>query len=316
MQSDCSAVTPAAVPLKQEGRVLPSGVKVEPWEAGTGRATRDPGSILKSFHETLAGRLSECLAAYLGSELNLMLQSTEYVHYREFARELPNICYLASCRIDPDGTPLILQWDAALAYAMVDLLFGGHGKIAGMDREISEIEGRVLERIGGIICEVLQVQWQIIAVKPQFEGSQPRSQLERLMPPNKTMFVLRFDVMIAENQSRLCIAVDAIVAQRLLRAIAASNSPQQSRPKQAVNEAKNHALAVPFELEMRMQDLRVAASRIMNLCVGDVIVFARRADSNATATIEDIKLFEARIARLHNRRAGQVRAVLPGGGKD
>src|SRR5690242_13826900 len=68
------------------------------------------------------------LFGYLRIHFASALASTEHLSYSEFLNSIPEITYLASCRLLPVQATALLQLDLAVAFPLIDVLLGGEGK--------------------------------------------------------------------------------------------------------------------------------------------------------------------------------------------
>jgi flagellar motor switch protein FliM len=92
--------------------------------------------------------------------LTATLVSAEHLTYREFTERIPEMTYLAACKMQPMGLTGALQLDLKVAFPIIDLLLGGEGKAAGHAGEITEIEEQIVESVARIVCRELGAAWQ------------------------------------------------------------------------------------------------------------------------------------------------------------
>ncbi len=279
----------------------------EVWDVqNSGAQSQEQLRKLNELHQGLARRLSDRLTAYLGSAVQIAPDSAEYTTYGEFLRNVPPITYMAACGVMPGDLVVLLQVDLAAALWMLDLLLGGNGRTTETQREMTDIEEQVLESVVQIVCEELQSAWKIIGSEVRFQRTQHPGDAQSITLPNEAVLAIRFDIAMGESRAKLFLAVPAMVPHTLLRRVSAAQSPERSRKPQPNLKIKKQLLACPFDLELRVEELRVPATRILELSPGNVLIFSQNTELVATMHVGDLKLFEAQIARLRNRRAAQI----------
>ncbi len=100
----------------------PAPPAVERWDVRhAGQIGRDQLQAINSLHEGFARNLTHSLGAYLRVAFSAALVSAEHLTYREFLQRVPEITYLASCRLDPTGVNAALQLDLKVAFPIIDL---------------------------------------------------------------------------------------------------------------------------------------------------------------------------------------------------
>src|SRR5205814_5542732 len=102
-----------------------------------------------------------------------------HLTYREFLSWIPEVTYLASCKLAPFNASGLMQLDLGIAFSLIDMLLGGEGAGEPPAREITEIEEQVLETAMRIICRELQSAWQALALEFQFEQRQQPGQAQQ-----------------------------------------------------------------------------------------------------------------------------------------
>ena len=150
-------------PLAQEeidalfaaARTRGSSVKEQPANAAfqpftfsrVGQINREQMRAISLLNDNFARNLTHNLGAFLRCHFQVALASAEQLPYSEFIERIPEICYVASVRLEPLGAVCGLELDLALALPMIDLLLGGEGRAAAV-RELTDIEESILGQRG------------------------------------------------------------------------------------------------------------------------------------------------------------------------
>ena len=286
----------------------PAPPAVERWDVRhAGQIGRDQLQAINSLHEGFARNLTHSLSAYLRVAFSATLVSAEHLTYREFLQRVPEITYLASCRLDPTGVNAALQLDLKVAFPIIDLLLGGEGKSLVKTREITEIEEQILDSVARIICRELGVAWQALALEIVFEERAEPGAAQRLMLSEEKTLSLSFEITMPEVRGSLNIAVPAVVSNALLRKISADWNHR--RPRRVTDSRERLMLRLldcPFQAELGAKDVRIAVSALAELAPGIVLDFARSAAEPASLLIAGREMFRASPARCGDTRAARI----------
>jgi flagellar motor switch protein FliM len=274
---------------------------VKPWDIRqTGQVGREHLRAINLVHEGFARNLTQSLGAYLGVAFKAALVSVEHLPYREFLQRVPEVTYLASCKLLPMGRTGVLQLDLAIVFPIIDLLLGGEGKSASLVREITDIEEQIIESVVRIVFRELQASWRAQGVEFVFERSQPLAQAERIMLAEEKTLSLSFEIILPDSRGTLNLAVPVVVSNALLRK---PRGPAESRER-----IRNHLLDSPFQFDFEVRNIRLPMSQLAALAAGDILMLSRRADALGTLRAGEVEMFSARVVRRGDMRAAQLLA--------
>ncbi len=291
---------------------LPSATHVELWDVRrAGQIGREQLQAITTLHEGFARNLTHSLGAYLRVVFAATLVSAEHLTFLEFLQGIPEITYLASCRLDPMGVNAALQLDLKVAFPIIDLLLGGEGKGIAATREITEIEEQILDSVARIVCRELGAAWQALALDVVFEERMETAEAPRLMTPEEKTLCLSFEITMPDVRGGLSIAVPAVVSNALLRKISADWSHR--RPRRATDSRERlmrRLLDCPFQAELGAKDVRITVSALAGLAPGKMLSFTRSAAEPASLLIAGREMFRAVPARYADTRAARVLAAV------
>ncbi len=244
---------------------------------------------------------------YLSTAFQAALVSAEHLSYRDFLQRMPEVTYLASCRLDPLGVNAVLQLDLSIAFPIVDLLLGGKGHGETLSREITEIEEQILESVVRIICRELGLTWQSLALEFCFEQRQKSAQIPHLLALDEKTLALSFEITMPDTRGTLNLAVPIVVSNALLRKISADSAYQMPRRSDGSKEQlRKRLLECPFQLGAEVLNISVPLHAMLHLSPGDLLLLPRRADATATLRVGGIPMFSALVVRHGLTRAAQI----------
>ena len=128
------------------------------------------------------GRLvSTTLPVYLRKAVQVTVASSETVTFSEFTNALANPVALGIVNFQPLGGTVIVELAATLAFTIIDRMLGGSGEPLPKNREFSEIEMSIVEKIMVICIQLLREPWKNVAeINPLLERIETNPQFEML----------------------------------------------------------------------------------------------------------------------------------------
>lgn len=262
---------------------------------------------ITALHEDFARNLTYSLAAYLRIVFTAALASAEHLTFGEFLQRVPEVTYLATCKLAPVGASALLQLDLAVAFPLIDVLLGGEGKSAPPERQITEIEEQILATVILIICRELQAVWQVLPLQFSFEERRQPDQVQHLFPAEEKTLSLSFEITVADNRGTLNVVLPAVVSSALLRKMSAdwARSKRRAQPE-AGERLRRLLLDCPFSMELGVRIPAVPVRELVRMAPGKLLVLDCPAQQPAALRVGERELFTSLVARRSTARAAQV----------
>jgi len=307
-QQEIDALVRAA---RSGGKVEPQGPaepKVDLWDARrAGQIGLEQLRAINLLHEGFARNLTHSLGAYLRVVFAATLVSAEHLTYREFQQNIPELTYLAACRLEPMGVSGALQLDLKVGFPIVDLLLGGEGRSLAAARDITEIEEQILESVARIVCRELGAAWQAVSLEVSFDKRLETGEALRLLAPDEKILSLSFEIVMPDVRGGLNLAVPAVVSNALLRKISADWTYRQPRRAAHIRQQlMRRLLECPFPVELGAKDVRAPVEELSAMAAGKMLTFLRSASQPASLLIAGVEMHRAIPARRGNFRAARV----------
>ena len=282
---------------------------VTPWDGRlAGQIGQEHMQAINRLHQAFARNLTHSLGAYMRIEFEAALVSGEHLSYAEFLQSIPDVTYLASCKLAPTAASILLQLDLAVAYPLIDVLLGGEGKGQAPARGITEIEEQILETVMHIICRELQVAWQALSLELQFEHRQHPGQVEQLMPAAEKILLMSFEITLPDSRGALNLVVPALISSTLLRKISERPPAKPRLRVESERRLRSRLMNCPFEAELVMPSLRVPLRALAEMSPGSSLGLGRSTEHPATLFVAGQEMFTASVVRHGQARAAQLLA--------
>ncbi|RJP32340.1 MAG: hypothetical protein C4527_06180 [Candidatus Omnitrophota bacterium] len=121
--------------------------------------TQDQVDTLHSIHQHVARLFSGSLLSFLRCESHVDLVSTDQITYEEFYRSLPNPTFIVLLTVEPIGEKMVVEFSPTVSFPVIDRLAGGYGNVFLRNRESTELEEILLEKVVYRLLDCLQEAW-------------------------------------------------------------------------------------------------------------------------------------------------------------
>lgn len=266
---------------------------------------------ISTLHEGYARNLTHSLGAYLRVLFDVNLVSVEQLLYREFLGRVPDIVYLASVNLAPDGGVALLQMDLSLAFVIIDLLLGGQGQPPATLRDLTEIEDEILESVVRVLCRELSTTWQTVGIATEFDERQVPAAAQHLMPPTDKSLALSFEIRVADARGALNFVFPASASTVLLRKLARDWSRFRAKTaSESERRLRQLLLDCEFLVDLALPPCEVTFQRLLEVEAGDVLTLSLPAAAAADLRIAGREYFQAQPVRTGRTRGAKILASL------
>ena len=281
------------------------------------RPDRIPKSQVRAIHllhDTFVRNLVSSLSAYLRSYLTVNLVSVEQLSYAEFLDGLPSPTCIVSLGLSPYDGNGVLELNPSLVFPIIEMLLGGTGKSsANIQRDITEIEQRLLDGLFRIILQDLREAWKAVtSVDFAIESMETEPQLLHVLAPNEAVVSIGIEVRIGETVGMMNIALPSIVIKMMRHKFDQQWSVRKTHASE-IEQARilrilrQGTLAV----EARMEGPKFTVGDLLGLRPGHLLVFDFPVDRPVDMLVNGTRKFTAHVVSTGRKRACQVEAIRP-----
>ena len=281
------------------------------------RPDRIPKSQVRAIHllhDTFVRNLVSSLSAYLRSYLTVNLVSVEQLSYSEFLDGLPSPTCIVSLGLSPYDGNGVLELNPSLVFPILEMLLGGTGKSsAAIQRDVTEIEQRLLDGLFRIILQDLREAWKAVtSVDFTIDSMETEPQLLHLLAPNEAVVSIGIEVRIGETVGMMNIAMPSIVIKMMRHKF----DQQWSVRKTHASLAEQHRILrvlreAPLTVEARMEGPTLTVQDLLCLREGHLLVFDYPVDRSIEISVNGAGKFTAQVVSTGKKRACQIDLVRP-----
>lgn len=261
------------------------------------------------------GRLiSTNLPAYLRKNIQVEVMSSEAVTYSEFANALSNPVILGIVNFTPLKGTIIIELAANLGYAMIDRMLGGVGRPLERNREFSEIELTIMERIMNVCVNLLREPWQnVVAIEPRLERIETNSQFAQIISPSEMTAIITLHIRIGDVEGFMNICLPFITLEAVMDKLNTKYwfSTMQNKDEESHAGAIKYLIAkAEMPIKAVLGNSTISVNDFINMHVGDIIRLDSKVNQELDIYVGNIKKFTALPGASGDAYAVRVTSIL------
>ena len=264
---------------------------------------------LEIIFEHFGRLLATNLPAYLRKSV-----SVEVVIYSEFSNALSNPVLLGVVGMDPLMGNVIMEMASNLGFAIVDRLLGGVGNSLEKERDFSEIELSILERVFTICVNLLHEPWEnVVEITPRLNRIETNSQFAQIISPSETIAIVTINLKIGDVEGLMNICLPYTTLEPVMDKLntkywfSTMKEKDSNSYEAAIENIIDNAL-IPMKAVLGTSKINV--QDFVNLQLGDIIRLDRKVDDELEVYVGNIKKFKALPGYSDNKYAVRVTEIL------
>lgn len=261
------------------------------------------------------GRLvANNLPLYLRKNVQITVSSSETVIFSEFSNALSNPVILGIVNFNPLHGQMILEISSNLGFAMIDRMLGGQGLPMEKEREYSDIELVILEKIMIVCMQLMKDPWKnVIDINPFLERIETNPQFAQIIAPNDMIAIVTLNVKIGDVEGYMNMILPFSTLEDVMDKL------NTKFWYSTMKEASEEDFSVYVESMIRRVDVPVKAvlgksmitvNDFVNLQRGDIIRLNRKASDELAIYVGNIKKFMAMPGKSDDSYAVRVTQVI------
>lgn len=269
---------------------------------------------LEIIFEHFGRLLATNLPAYLRKSVSVDVVNSEVVIYSEFSNALSNPVLLGVVGMDPLMGNVIIEMASNLGFAIVDRLLGGVGNSLEKERDFSEIELSILERVFTICVNLLHEPWEnVVEITPRLNRIETNSQFAQIISPSETIAIVTINLKIGDVEGLMNICLPYTTLEPVMDKLntkywfSTMKEKDSNSYEAAIENIIDNAL-IPMKAVLGTSKINV--QDFVNLQLGDIIRLDRKVDDELEVYVGNIKKFKALPGYSDNKYAVRVTEIL------
>lgn len=276
--------------------------------------SKDHLRTLEIIFENYGRLLSTNLPAYLRKNVQVEVVNAEANTYSEFANALSNPVILGVVNFAPLEGNIIIELSANLGFTIVDRMLGGGGAPLERNRDFTEIELIILERVLEVCTNLLVDPWEsVVSIEPRLERIETNSQFAQFISPGEMTAIITMSVKIGsvEGLMNICIpysCVEPVIDKLNTKYWYSSMKESDSGAYQEVIEDIIDYAKIPVKAMLGRSTISV--NDYINIQIGDIIKLDTKVNDELEVYEGNIKKFTALPGATSDSYAVRVTSVI------
>lgn len=261
---------------------------------------------LQVIHGNYARRLGNFLSAYLRVPVQFQLLSASQVTYEEFVFSLPVPSLVTVFNMSPEMGNAMLETNPSFVFPLIDIIFGGEGRVVKQDRQMTDIEITVMKHINMKLLNNLSYVWEDIAnLEPQVESMDTNPQFNQMCASTETVALLSFSTQIKDSEGLINLCFPYITLENIMPKLTAQFWFKQQTARDTSDSFKRDILKqlerANLELSAVLGKTTVTMGDFLKFREGDIIQLSRREGDDLDIYLQDELLFKGQPGQTYGQ---------------
>jgi len=269
---------------------------------------------LEIIYEHYGRLVSTNLPVYLRKNIQVNVASSETVTFEEFTNSLSNPVILGIINFAPLPGTIIVELSCNLGFAMIDRMLGGQGNPLEKNRDFSEIEMTILEKIIIVCMQLMREPWKnVVDVSPMLERIETNPQFAQVIAPSDMVAIVTLNMKIGDVEGFMNICLPFFTLENVMDNLNTKFWYSTMKESDDGNyeeyiEAMIRRVDVPVKAILGMSSISV--NDFVCLQPGDIIRLDKNVDNELNVYVGNIKKFTALPGSSKDKYAVRVTSVI------
>jgi flagellar motor switch protein FliM len=268
---------------------------------------------IQSLHENYARQFSTTLTNFLRTFVEVELVSVDQLTYAEFTMSISNPSCIYVFTMPPLEGSAIFEINPALVFFIVDRLFGGQGRLSEQNRELTQIERSVLNRIVERGLADLKSVWSNVGeFTPQVDIYETNPQFVQIAPPSETVILVSLEVHMQNASGLMSICFPYLVLESIIPSLTGESWMSSMTAPTSETRAilEQEIKEVDITLSTVIGTSTLSLRNLLQLQQGDVLCLDKSVGSELMVQIDGKTKMAARSGLIGRRKAIKITRVL------
>lgn len=269
---------------------------------------------LEIIFEHYSRLISTNLPVYLRKNVQVSVASSETVTFSEFSNALSNPVILGIVNFAPLNGTIIIDLATNLGYAMLDRMLGGTGVPLEKNREFSEIELTIIEKILVMFTQLLREPWKnVIDISPVLSRLETNPQFAQVIAPNDMIAIVTLNMKIGDVEGFVNICLPFFTLEDVMDKLNTKywfSTMQENHDEDYEIFIESMIRKVDIPIKAVLGKSTISVSDFLNLQVGDCIRLDSKVDNDMDVYVGNIKKFTALPGANKDSYAVRITSII------
>ena len=234
--------------------------------------------------------------------------------FSEFTNALSNPVILGIVDFVPLNGNIIIEMAANLGFAMIDRMLGGPGVPLEKNRDFSEIEMTILEKLMVICMQLMREPWKnVVDINPVMERIETNAQFAQVIAPSDMIAIVTMNVKIGDVEGHMNICLPFFTLEDVMDKLNTKYwfSTMQKNDSQNYGEHIETLIRrIDIPVKAVLGKSQVSVNDFINLQPGDIIRLGTGVSSEMDVYVGNIRKFTALPGSSQDKYAVRITSVI------
>lgn len=269
---------------------------------------------LEIIYEHYGRLISTNLPVYLRKNVQVSVSSSEAVIYSEFSNALSNPVILGIVNFSPLNGNIIVELSTNLGFAMIDRMLGGQGLPLEKNREFSEIEMIILQKLMVVCMQLMHESWKnVLDVDPILERIETNAQFAQIIAPGDMIALIALNIRVGDTEGYMNICLPFFTLESVMDNLNTKfwySTLQKQDHSDYEEQIESLIKRVDVPVRAVLGKSQVSVNDFLHLQVGDIIRLDSRVETEMDIFVGNMKKFTALPGSVKDKYAVQVTSVI------
>ena len=252
---------------------------------------------LEIIFEHYSRLISTNLPVYLRKNVQVTVASSETVTFNEFTNALSNPVILGIIDFAPLNGNIILDLATNLGYAMLDRMLGGSGVPLEKNRDYSEIELTIIQKILVMFTQLLREPWKnVVDISPVLSRLETNPQFAQVIAPNDMIAIVTLNMKIGDVEGFMNVCLPFFTLEEIMDKLNTKywfSTMQENRSENYEEYIESLIRKVDIPIRAVLGRSTISVNDFVGLQVGDCIRLETKVDEDMDIYVGNIRKFTA-----------------------
>ncbi|MCR5774617.1 MAG: flagellar motor switch protein FliM [Lachnospiraceae bacterium] len=270
---------------------------------------------LEIIFEHYGRLLSTNYPVYLRKNVQVSVVNSEALTFSEFTNSLSNPVILGIVNFLPLSGNIMIELSATLGFAMIDRLLGGQGDPLEKNREFSEIELSLVEKMVAVSVSLLREPWRNVVeeLNPVLERVETNPQFAQIIAPTEMIAIVTLNIKIGEAEGLMNVCLPYFTLESIMDKLNTKfwfSTMQDNSDESYMEHMEDLIKHVQIPIMAVLGESSITVTDFVNLQVGDIIRLDSRVAQDMDVYVGNIKKFKALPGATKDSYAVRVTEVI------
>ena len=270
---------------------------------------------LEIIFEHYGRLLSTNYPVYLRKNVQVSVVNSEALTFSEFTNSLSNPVILGVVNFLPLNGNIMIELSATLGFAMIDRLLGGQGDPLEKNREFSEIELSLVEKMVAVSVSLLREPWRNVVeeLNPVLERVETNPQFAQIIAPTEMIAIVTLNIKIGDVEGLMNVCLPYFTLESIMDKLNTKfwfSTMQDNSDESYMEHMEDLIKHVQIPIMAVLGESSITVTDFVNLQVGDIIRLDSRVAQDMDIYVGNIRKFKALPGSTKDSYAVRVTEVI------